>query len=480
MEKKQQRSELQKQKQETEKLKKEFNRFGRRQKLSSRHLVEKWRDQAKTWMETAIKLQQQQKSPTSFEAVKEATKAYAEATKELTMIPRLPDDAYSNFEMYFKTVYPVVFNYFKANYPDILNSFSEEIKKIKSVRDLYFQSKEWNEKSQVASLWKKISDASFKTWKEIMVDENGDVNKEYLEYLDRLIVPFLEEPENIVEDLRKANKAVEIEEVQNIKRVKAQTEALREKYRSQPRTAGNSISETAERWKEKATQLVSAIQTRLEKLPPDASKEPLTTELQAASTTLREATSAVQRSKQLAATTIERVFRGFRTRQKLKTDKRDKQVPRGGTIEDTEKDTEKDTDKDTVQGTDNDGYDTYKKDWEKNKAAYLQLKKFYPEPTLLSDQQYLKTRRIIADMVSSGSIFKSYMTSNKKGKVDSATLSGQTKQIQKFIIDGKAYGQKMIDLEEEKIAEEKKRRKDIFQRTTLVRWYTIITVLLIL
>ena len=296
----------------------------------------------------------------------------------------------------------------------------------------------------------------------------------------------MEEPENIVEDLRKAIKAkqmvVEIEEVQNkqsiqnIERVKAQTEALREKYRSQPRTAGNSISETAERWKEKAMQLVSAIQTRLEKLPPDASKEPLTTELQAASITLREATSAVQRSKQLAATSIERVFRGFRTRQKLKTDKRDKQVPRGGTIEDTEKD----TDKDTVQGTDNDGYDTYKKDWEKNKAAYLQLKEIYPEPTLLSDQQYLRTRRIITNMVSSGSIFKSYMTSNKKGKVDSATLSGQTKQIQQFITDGKAYGQKMIDLEEEKIAEENKRRKDIFQRTTLVRWYTIITVLLIL
>ena len=88
-------SELQKQKQETEKLKKNFNRLTRGQKLSSRHLVEQWRDQAKTWMKTAINLRKRQKSPSSFEDVKEATKAYAEAIKELTMIPRLPDDAYS-------------------------------------------------------------------------------------------------------------------------------------------------------------------------------------------------------------------------------------------------------------------------------------------------------------------------------------------------------------------------------------------------
>ena len=408
-------SELQKQKQETEKLKKNFNRLTRGQKLSSRHLVEQWRDQAKTWMKTAINLRKRQKSPSSFEDVKEATKAYAEAIKELTMIPRLPDDAYSKFKMYLEEVYPLVFDYFKTNYPDILDSFLVEIEKIKTIRDSYFNPKDGNEKSELASFWKQASYASFEAWKQLMVDENGDIDKRYLDWL---VVPFLEEPENIVADLRKANKAKqmveEIEEVQSIERVKAQTEALRQKYRSQPRTAGNSISETAKRWREKATQLVSAIRKRLEKKTlSEAEKESLTQQLQ-----------FFQKALQAADSNIGQVFRDEQDKE-VGEDSQKKRVA-STTVDDSKK-----------------GKDDLEKEW-------LKSKKLYQGPDSDFQTKTLEERmEIILELFTNATLFLKKIDSQKDGQLYT--------QVQSSIKTAKQVYKKLKEENEESV---KKAQKD--------------------
>jgi hypothetical protein len=226
---------IKKEEKETRDLQGEFKGLSPKLKTLSneRRLVERWRDHAEAWLKTSKKLLQRQRQLTGevdetsrsevSKSVREAIKSYAEATKALTMIP-------PNREK----VNPSIIDYFDKEYPGILQSFLEKNKEFEPLRQAYFKFElkpenveKWEEKLQLASLWKNISSRLLEEWKKTTEDENSGVIKDYLR---QLILPSLQEADTAVMDTVEALKAfqmvIEEEEKSLVQELKSSKKAL--------------------------------------------------------------------------------------------------------------------------------------------------------------------------------------------------------------------------------------------------------------
>lgn len=294
---------IEKEEKNTKHLKKEFEDLSRRDKTlpSTRLLVERWRDLAWAWMETSKKLLYLPATDATgatdrsemSKSVREATKAYAEATKALTMIPPILEHVNQSIR-----------DYFTNNYQEIIPSFLEKKKPFKEILEAYIkfnpESMEmWEEKLGIVTKWKSGLTDSLQNWKKNTKATNPTVNKEYL---DELIFPSIEQTDTAVMDtvngLKAFNMVIEEEEKQNIKSLKAETQALQHGFRTafqiHEKKFPYHVNEKAIKWKEKATQLVSAIRKRLEKKTlSEAEKESLTRQLKFSEKALQAADSNI-------------------------------------------------------------------------------------------------------------------------------------------------------------------------------------------
>ena len=433
---------IKKEEKNTKHFKKEFEELSPKLKILSngRRLVERWRDHAEAWLKISKKLLQRQltgevdvssRSEMS-KSVREAIKAYAEATKALTMIPPSRE-----------RVDTFIIQYFNREYPGILQSFSEKMKEFEPLRQAYFEFElkpenveTWEEKLQLASQWKNISSGLLE-WKKTTEDKNFGVNKDYL---NQLIFPSLQEADTAVMDTVNGLKAFnmvidkeEKEEIQHIKRVKAETQASHEEFQKASRDYGKTypalVNQMAIEWKEKAERWVKAIEERLQKVKKEKENPgiipSITTQLDAAKVELQKASTAVVRSdleweqsqkERVAATTIEKFTRGYLTRKKLKKDNHEDEQ---------------------------DGYTGLKKEWLRSKQLY--------QGSDFQNKTLEERRRIIEELFRNATLFLKKISRQMDDQLYTQVQNSRktARQVYETLKEGVKKAQKEDDGEEE-------------------------------